>query len=62
MRHNLFVKANEYVKNIPKDKFCYAETDCRLKVKWEVSGTSDCSVSSLDQFHDQLKLIIEDDE
>ena len=36
-----YVKANEYVKNIPNVKFCYADTNCHLKVKWEVSGTSD---------------------
>ena len=56
-RHTLLVKANESVKNIPKVKFCYADINCRLKVKWEVSGTSDSFFSSLDQ----LKSIIEDD-
>ena len=57
-RLTLLVKANEYVKSIPKVKFCYADINCRLKIKWEVSGTSDPFFSSLDQ----LKLIIEDDE
>ena len=57
-RYTLFVKANEYVKNIRKIKFCYADINCRLKVKWEVTGTSDSFFSSFDQ----LKSIIEDDE
>ena len=57
-RHTLLVKANECVKNIPKVKLCYADINCRLKVKWEVSGTSDSFFRSLDQ----LKSIIEDDE
>ena len=57
-RHTLLVKAKEYVKNIPKVKFCYADINCHLKVKWEVSGTSVSFFSSLDH----LKLIIEDDE
>ena len=56
-RLTIFVKANEYVKNIPKVKFYYADINCRLKVKWEVSGTSDSFFSSLDQ----LKSIIKDD-
>ena len=57
-RHTLFVKANKYVKNIPKVKFCNADINCRLKVKWEVGGTNDAFFSSLDQ----LKSIIEDGE
>ena len=40
-RHTILVKANEYVKNIPKVKFCYADISCRLKVKCEVSDTSE---------------------
>ena len=57
-RHILLVKANGYVKNVPKVKFCYVDINCHLKVKWEVGGTSDSFFSSLDQ----LKAIIEDDE
>ena len=57
-RHILLTKANEHVKNIPKVKFCCADINCSLKVKWEVSETSDSFFSSLDQ----LKLIVENDE
>ena len=28
-RHTLLVKANEYVENIRKVKFCYVNIDCR---------------------------------
>ena len=55
-RHTLLVKANEYIKNIPKVTFCYADINCCLNVKWEVSDTSDSFFSLLHQ----LKLIIED--
>ena len=54
-RYTLFVKANEHVKSISKVKSCYADINFRLKVKWEVSGTSDSFFSSLDQ----LRLITE---
>ena len=57
-RHTLLVKANECAINIPKVKFCYADINCRFKVKWEVSCTSDSFFSSLDQ----LKSSIENDE
>ena len=56
--HTFLLKANEYIKNIPKVKFCYGDINCRLKVRWEVTRTSDSFFSLLDQ----LKLIIEDDE
>ena len=39
-RYTLLVKTNEYVKNIPKVKFCHADNNFCLKVKWEASGTS----------------------
>ena len=55
---NLLVKANGCVKNIPKFKFCYADINCCLKFKWEVSGTSGSVFISLNQ----LKLLTEDDE
>ena len=54
-RYTLFVKANEHVKSISKVKSSYADINFRLKVKWEVSGTSDSFFSSLDQ----LRLITE---
>ena len=45
------------MKNIPKDKFCYTDTHCRLKFKWEVSGISGSYFNS----SDKLKSISEDD-
>ena len=57
-KDTLLVKANEYVKNIPKVKFYYADSNFSLEVKWEVRGTSDSFFSSMNQ----LKLIIEDDQ
>ena len=53
-RHTLLAKANGYVKNMPKVKFCYADINCCLKVKWKVSGTTEFFFSSLDR----LKSII----
>ena len=37
-RHNLLVSANKYISNIDSVKFCYADINCRLKIKWEAES------------------------
>ena len=34
-RHNLLVSENKRVSNIDSAKVCYADVNCRLKIKWE---------------------------
>ena len=34
-RHNLLVSENKHVSNIDSAKVCYADANCRLKIKWE---------------------------
>ena len=41
-RHNLLASANKFISNIDSVKFCYADVNCRLKIKWEnesINGT-----------------------
>ena len=48
--HNLLVSANKYVSNIDSVKFCYADVNCRLKIKWEDESINDtffCSLTEL---------------
>ena len=46
-RHNLLVSANKYVSNIDSVKFCYADINCRLKIKWEDESINDTFFYSL---------------
>ena len=46
-RHNLLVSANKYVSNIDSVKFCYADINCRLKIKWEDESMNDTFFHSL---------------
>ena len=48
--HNLLVFANKYVSNTDSVKFCYADINCRLKIKWEdvsINDTFFCSLVEL---------------
>ena len=40
-RHNLLFPANKYVSNIDSVKFCYADFNCTLKIKWEDESIND---------------------
>ena len=46
-RHNLLVSANTYVSNIDSIKFCYADINRRLKIKWEDESINDTIFYSL---------------
>ena len=40
-RFSLLSSANEYVKNVGLARFCYADINCRLKVKWNDENRQD---------------------
>ena len=40
-QHSLFFYANTYVSNINSVKFCYADFNCTLKIKWEDESIDD---------------------
>ena len=52
--HNLLVFANKYVSNIDSVKFCYADTNCRLKIKWEDESINDTFFCSLGELKSHL--------
>ena len=52
--HNLLVFANKYVSNIDSVKFYYADTNCRLKIKWEDESINDTFFCSLVELKSHL--------
>ena len=43
-RYNLLKRANDHVKEIPSITFCYADIDCRLKVKFNDENQEDIEI------------------
>ena len=51
-RFNLLKKANNQVKEIPAISFCYADVNCRLRVKFHDAKQEDIFFSTFDELHD----------
>ena len=51
-RYNLLKRANDHVKEEPSIKFCYADINCRLKVKFNDENQKDIFFSSFDELRD----------
>ena len=47
-RHKLLIEANEYCEKSSTVKFCYADINCRLRVKWVDPNEDDTFFSSMD--------------
>ena len=52
--HSLLRKANDLVRNRDEVLFCYANVNCRLKLKWAGQSEQDKFFSSLDGFNEIL--------
>ena len=51
-RFNLLKKANDTVKEIPAISFCYADVNCRLRVKFHDAKQEDIFFSIFDELRD----------
>ena len=51
-RYDLLKRANDYLKELPSIKFCYADVNCRLKVKFNDENQKDIFFSSFDDLRD----------
>ena len=51
-RFNLLKKANDHVKEIPAISFCYADVNCRLRVKFHDAKQEDIFFSTFDELRD----------
>ena len=51
-RFNLLKKANEHVDEVPTIRFCYADVNCRLRVKFSDENQEDLFFSSFDELSD----------
>ena len=51
-RYNLLKRANDHVKEVPTIKFCYADINCCLKVKFNDENQKDIFFSSFDELQD----------
>ena len=51
-RFNLLKKANNHVKEIPAISFCYADVNCRLRVKFHDAKQEDIFFSTFDELCD----------
>ena len=51
-RFNLLKKANDHVKEIPPISFCYADVNCRIRVKFHDVNQEDIFFSTFDEFRD----------
>lgn len=49
---NLLKKANHQVKEIPAIRFCYADVDCHLRVKFHDANQEDIFFSTFDELWD----------
>ena len=52
--NNLLVSENKYDSNINSLKFCYADINCRLKIKWEDESISDTFFYSLTELKNHV--------
>ena len=57
-RYDLLRRANDHVKEVPSIKFCYADVDCRLKVKINDENQKDIFFSSFDDLQDIVDMEI----
>ena len=57
-RYNLLKRANDHVKEVSYIKFCYADINCRLKVKFNDENQKDIFFSSFDELRDIVDLEI----
>ena len=53
-RFNLLKKANDHVKEIPAISCCYADVNCRLRVKFYDAKQRDIFFSNFDELRDIL--------
>ena len=51
-RFNLLKKANNHVKEIPAISFCYADVNCRLRVKFHDAKQEDIFFPTFDELRD----------
>ena len=57
-RYDLLKRANDHVKEVPSIKFCYADVNCRLKVKFNDENQKDIFFSSFDDLRDIVDMEI----
>ena len=57
-RYALLKRANDHVKEVPSIKFCYADVNCRLKVKFNDENQKDIFFSSFDDLRDIVDMEI----
>ena len=57
-RYNLLKRANDHMKDVPSIKYCYADINCRLKVKLNDENQKDFSFYSFDDFRDIVDMEI----
>ena len=57
-RYDLSKRANDHVKEVPSIKFCYADINCRLKVKFNDENQKDIFFSHFDDLRDIVDMEI----
>ena len=57
-RYDLLKTTNDHVKEVPSIKFCYVDTNCRLKVKFNDKNQKDIFSSSFDDLRDIVDMAI----
>ena len=57
-RYNSLKRANDHVKEVPVIKFCYADINCRLKVKFNDENQKDIFFSSFNELRDIVDIEI----
>ena len=57
-RYDLLKRANDHVKEVLSIKFCYADINCRLKVKFNDENQKDIFFSSFDNLRDVVDIDI----
>ena len=57
-RYNLLKRANDHVKEVPSIKFCYADINCRLNIKFNDENQKDIFFSSFDELQDIVDMEI----
>ena len=57
-RYALLKTANDHVKEVPSIKFCSANVNCRLKVKFNDANQKDIFFSSFDDLRDIVDMEI----
>ena len=54
-RYSVLSDANDYVKDVSMIKFCYADVNCRLKIKWSDENKEDTFFKSIDDLKQQTE-------